>query len=581
MKKEISYPALRIALLYLLFGGLWVALSDRLLFLLFPDPATLTMFQTYKGEFFVLASTLLLYTSVRRELKARLRLEQSLEQARNQAQRYLDIAAVIMVVIDTDQRVRLINKRGLDILGYRPDEEAELLGRDWFEAVIPPRYRGTMRALFKRLVSGQETVVEYTESAVMTRGGGERMIAWHNTAITDEDGRIIGMLASGDDITEQKQAEAKIQRHLKQLGALRTIDMSITSSLDLRVTLNVFLDQVLTQLGVDAADVLLTNHGQRLEYAAGRGFLYRDVEHSDLYIGEGVAGRAALERRTISILGREEMQEKLVRFPLIAKEGFVSYYGVPLIAKGQVKGVLELFHRSPLTPDNEWLEFLDALASQASIAIDNAELYEDLQSANVELNVAYDATLEGWGRTLEMRDVVTEGHTRRVADMTVRLARAMGLKDSDLVNIRRGALLHDVGKIGIPDRILLKPGPLNAEEWKVMRMHPVYAFELLRHIPYLKYAIDIPYCHHERWDGSGYPRGLKGEQIPLAARIFSVVDVWDAVRSDRPYHPAWPEEEARRYIGSLAGTQLCPRTVEVFLSMEWAPPPAVSVPEQD
>ena len=208
--------------------------------------------------------------------------------------------------------------------------------------------------------------------------------------------------------------------------------------------------------------------------------------------------------------------------------------------------MLEIFHRAPLNPDEEWLSLLEAVATQVAIAIDNAVLFADLQRSNLELALAYDTTLEGWSSALDLRDKETEGHTRRVTEMSVDLARAMGVSDAELVHIRRGALLHDIGKMGIPDSVLLKPGPLTEEEWKIMRKHPVYANELLSPIAYLRPALDIPYCHHEKWDGTGYPRGLKGEQIPLAARIFAVVDVWDALRSDRPYRGARHDEEIRK-----------------------------------
>ncbi len=191
----------------------------------------------------------------------------------------------------------------------------------------------------------------------------------------------------------------------------------------------------------------------------------------------------------------------------------------------------------------------------------------ELEQANVELAEAYDTTLEGWSRALELRDQETDGHTRRVTDMTLRLARAMGLPESEVVHLRRGALLHDIGKMAIPDGILLKPGPLTSKEWALMRHHPVYAHELLAPIRFLEPALAIPYCHHERWDGSGYPRGLKGEEIPLAARLFAVVDAWDALRSERPYHRALPETEVRAQIRSLAGTHFDPTVVGAFLAM--------------
>jgi putative nucleotidyltransferase with HDIG domain len=315
--------------------------------------------------------------------------------------------------------------------------------------------------------------------------------------------------------------------------------MAITASLDLRVTLNVFLDQVTTQLHVDAAAVLvLSQASQTLAYAAQRGFHTEIVRQTRLRLGEGHAGRVALERRTIEVADMRDLAASSL--PGIQPgENIIAYYGVPLLTKGPVVGVLELFHRTSLTPGQEWLDFLEALAGQAAIAIDNIGLFEGLQRSNVELMLAYETTLEGWSRALDLRDKETEGHTQRVTEMAVQLAQDLGLRDEELVHIRRGALLHDIGKMGIPDSILLKPGPLTDEEWTIMRKHPVYAFDLLSPIAFLRPALDIPYCHHEKWDGTGYPQGLKGEAIPLAARIFAVIDVWDALRSDRPYRQGW------------------------------------------
>ncbi len=361
----------------------------------------------------------------------------------------------------------------------------------------------------------------------------------------------------------------EIKRHSEHLQALRNIDMVITASLDQRVTFNVILDQVTAQLDVDAAGILLLNkYTQTLEYAAGRGFLSKAIERSRLHLGEGYAGRAALERRIVKIPNLPEAEGFFTFTQLISHEGFISYYGVPLIAKGQVNGVLEVFHRAQLDPDHEWLDFLEALAGQAAIAIDNASLFNDLQHSNVELTLAYDATIEGWAHALDLRDKGTEGHSRRVTEMTMYLARALGMSDAELVHVRRGALLHDIGKMGVPDRILLKPGPLTEEEWATMYRHPVYAYEMLSAIDYLRPALDIPYCHHEKWDGTGYPRGLKGEQIPLAARIFAVVDVWDALTSERPYRSAWPEGKVREHIIEQAGKHFDPKVVEVFLKIE-------------
>jgi putative nucleotidyltransferase with HDIG domain len=236
-----------------------------------------------------------------------------------------------------------------------------------------------------------------------------------------------------------------------------------------------------------------------------------------------------------------------------------------LIAKGQVKGVLEIFQRSPIELNQEQRAFLEMLAGQAAIAIDSHQLFENLQGSNAELMMAYDETIEGWSRAMDLRDKETEGHTQRVTELTLRLANSMGFKGEELVHVRRGALLHDIGKMGVPDEILRKPGALTEEEWVVMRKHPQLAYEMLAPIFYLRPAMDIPWCHHEKWDGTGYPQSLKGEQIPLAARIFAVVDVWDALSSDRPYRKAWPEDKVRTYIQEQSGKHFDPRIVEIFL----------------
>jgi len=386
------------------------------------------------------------------------------------------------------------------------------------------------------------------------------------------------LFAAAESARESAEAAARqIQRQLERLDALRSIDVAITGSVDLRVMLAVILDQVTARLGVDAAAILLLDrHSHRLTYAAGRGFRTAGLAHTDLGPGECLAGRAALSRTTVRApdLRREP---GYTRAALVAGEDFVFYIAAPLVSKAELQGVLELYHRAPLEPDPEWLAFLDALASQSAIAIESAALFDALKRSNAELEAAYDLTLAGWSRALELRDLETQGHTERVTAATVRLARAMGFDEAALVHVRRGALLHDIGKMGIPDAILLKPGPLTEEEWAIMRRHPSYAYELLAPIPYLRPALDIPHYHHERWDGTGYPHGLKGEAIPLVARIFAVVDVWDALRSRRPYREPWPEERVRAHIRSLAGSHFDPKVVEAFLALEpeaLAPVPA-------
>ena len=372
-----------------------------------------------------------------------------------------------------------------------------------------------------------------------------------------------------NDVTQRRLTEEHSRRQLDRLAALREIDRVITSSTELKLTLGVLLTQVTRQLGVDAADVLLLDPlHSKLVFAAGHGFRSKAITSRQVSLGEGPAGHAALERRIVDDMHSHEPENGKGRGPQLAAEEIAVCFAAPLIAKGEVKGVLEVFHRTRFTPDEEWLDFLETLAGQASIAIESVEMLTNLQRSHGDLVLAYDMTLEGWARALDLRDKETEGHTQRVSEVSVRLARAMGMNEADLVHIRRGALLHDIGKIGIPDHILLKPGPLTEEEWVIMRMHPTYAFQMLTPIDYLGPALDIPYCHHERWDGTGYPRKLQGEQIPLSARLFAVVDVWDALRSDRPYRPAWGEEQVRDHIRRQSGTHFDPRTVEAFFQLQ-------------
>jgi putative nucleotidyltransferase with HDIG domain len=214
------------------------------------------------------------------------------------------------------------------------------------------------------------------------------------------------------------------------------------------------------------------------------------------------------------------------------------------------------------------LELISAFANQAAVAIDNALLFDELQKSNRDLERAYQATLEGWVHALDLKDKETEGHTQRVTILTARLASSMGVEGEALIHITRGALLHDIGKMGIPDSILLKKGELTEEERCIIRQHPVYAYEMLKPIEFLRPAIDIPYCHHEKWDGTGYPRGLKGMEIPFAARIFPVIDVWDALISDRPYRKALPQDEVRFRIKADSGKHFDPHVVRAFLALE-------------
>jgi PAS domain S-box-containing protein len=561
------------------FGGIWIAASDRILETLVADPHRLTLLQTYKGWAFVVASAVLLAFLVGRELFERERAEQGLQRERESVRSYLDVAGVILLVIGGDERVKLINRKGAEVLGL---PEGEITGRNWFDSFVPERVRAEARIGFQRLVAGETLSGKEGEGLVLSRDGREHSIDWLHVPVRDHTG-ISGILSSGEDITGRRRTEEQSACRLDQLAALHAVDLLIASTQDLRVILKQFLDLVIAQFHVDAADVLLVNrHTPVLEYAAERGFRSAGISRSKLRIGEGLAGRAALERKVITVADLRDPGSGFVRPSLIEGEEFIAYYAVPIIAQGDVKGVLELMHRSPFVLDREQEEFLESLVSQAAIAVYNAALFDDIQRSNIDLLLAYDATLEGWARALDLRDQVTERHTERVSEMTVSIARALGVREEEIVHMRRGALLHDLGKIGIPDSILKKEGPLTPEERLIMQRHPLLAFEMLRPIAYLRPALDIPYCHHEQWDGSGYPRGLKGEQIPLAARIFALADIWDAIlATDRTYRSPLSRSQACENIRALAGTHLDPKVVDAFLRMEEHYCPVRSVPRDE
>jgi HD-GYP domain-containing protein (c-di-GMP phosphodiesterase class II) len=358
------------------------------------------------------------------------------------------------------------------------------------------------------------------------------------------------------------------QRRMKRMQAMTQIDLAINSNLDINISLEIVLIEAKDKLNADAVDILQVNKATgSLVFSKAKGFKTDEVHKSNFRLGTGLPGRAVMEQTLIAIPDLRSAPESFFKNMLVEREGFVSYYCAPLITKGELKGVMEIYFREPFKADQEWQEFLEMLAQQTAIAINNAELLTSLKVSNADLINAYETTLRGWVDALDMRDHETESHTRRVTELSLQLALRMGIKDSEVVNFERGALLHDIGKVGISDTILNKPGPLTDEEWVIMRQHPLNAFQLLSKSKYLIPALDIPYCHHEKWDGSGYPRGLKGEAIPLAARIFAVVDVWDALTSDRPYRKAWSQKKALDHIQEQSGKHFDPKVVSAFMAL--------------
>lgn len=447
-------------------------------------------------------------------------------------------------------------------LGYSPDDFYQ--DSDIDEKITHPEDIPVTQSFLNRTTPASES----DTLRLIHKNGSTVWVDYRSVPIYDQKGKLIALESIIRDITDRKRDEEHIHQQMERLSSMLTIDNAISGSLDLSLTLNIVLEHVISQLGVDATSIQLLNlYTQTLYCFASRGFQYDDIKKFSSQIGSNFISKAILERRLVHTNDIDDINNPELFDPLIRKEKFVSCYAIPLISKGVIKGVLEVFSRNVRQVDHEWVDFLTMLASQTAIAIDNAELFENLQNTNTELKQAYDRTLEGWVHAMDLRDKETEGHSQRVAEITVRLASRLKIRNEDLEHIRRGALLHDVGKMGIPDSILLKPGPLTETEWVTMRKHPTFALEMLSSIDYLRKSLDIPQYHHEHWDGKGYPNGLVGDDIPIAARIFCVVDVWDALTSDRPYRPAWDKPRARQYLVDRKNSQFDSQVVDEFISM--------------
>ncbi len=407
------------------------------------------------------------------------------------------------------------------------------------------------------------------------KSGEWRWVDEWGTGVVDDEGKVQYIEGVMVDITEWKRAEEDLRRHAMELETLAAASSALRTAQNVTEMVPILARHALRAVNGTYASIFLLD--PETEEFVSRGWYSLDAEvdltlpdesrvrHS---LNEGITGRVATN-------GNIYITEDIQNDPFILildweKERLKNVHGgisLPLRAREKIIGIMHIWSARPRIFNDSDIRLLTALAETTSSAIHRAILFEQtLKHAN-ELATAYDSTLAGWARALELRDELTEGHTRRVTDLTIKLAHALNIPENEIIHIRRGALLHDIGKMGIPDSILHKPGAFTAQERKIMQQHTQYAYDMLVSIPFLQAALDIPYCHHEHWDGAGYPRGLIGEEIPLAARIFSVVDVWDALTSDRPYRLAWSKDKTRDYILERVGKQFDPKIVEVFFSL--------------
>lgn len=355
-----------------------------------------------------------------------------------------------------------------------------------------------------------------------------------------------------------------------QLGLLLKVSAALTSTLDLTEVLQVAVESAVEVLGLQTG-AIYTIDNDVLYLGATTPALPPDFP-AELRFAM-VPSHPHIERCICTADPIYVADSALVEWSpaeqvAVKARDLVTVLYVPLLSKGVAVGVMILgTHGEPVAFPDAQVDLCRTLSNEIAMAVTNAQLFDGVMQAKAQLESAYDATIQGWSLALEMRDEGTAGHTMRVTDLTLAVAARMGIPESQMPHIRRGALLHDIGKMAVPDAVLHKPGPLDDAEWEMMRAHPVRAKEFLERIEYLEPALEIPYCHHERWDGSGYPRGLRGAEIPLSARIFAIIDVLDALTSDRPYRPAWERSAALRHIREQSGRHFDPEVIEVFFTV--------------
>lgn len=536
------------------------SIIGRVTHLILPDWQTLQ-------PYFIAAGLLIgaLMISLMALLALRRRLQQRTAALRHSEARYRTLVENategIIVIVGEEGRIVFANPMAAEILG-QPLVTLEGLS---VATLIHPEDRDQTMMRYAARLRGENIPSRYTLRVITARGSTRWLLLHAERIIWEEQPAILVMFS---DITERQEAEIYVNEKLRQMAALRAIDTAIISHTEMTAVLTTILQEARNTIPMDAAALWLLDSDHRaLSLAAAEGFrspqpsLRRSLDH-DPCAREVITTRTPVQHLNFGTFSvPPEIQEQC------RLEGFQAYLAAPLVAHGEIYGLFELFYRSPLENPPDWLSFFENLSTQTAVAVEHVRLFQALQDANRRLTQAYEATIEGWAAALELRDGSLSGHSRRVAEWSVALAKTLGLEEESLTHIWYGALLHDIGKMGIPDAILQKEDDLSPEEWALMKRHPEYALRFLESIEFLKPALDIPYYHHERWDGSGYPKGLRGEQIPLAARIFAVVDVWDALRTPRVYRPAWDDHTIAEYLRRESGRLFDPYVVSKFLSL--------------
>jgi PAS domain S-box-containing protein len=485
---------------------------------------------------------------VTRDISERKKMEIALQKEISLIEGIFNSVPGILYLYDSEGFLLRWNKKHEEMTGYSAAELDHFYLLDWYKDQPEDIERVT-----KGIEKARQEGFAMTEANLTTKTG-EKILFEFTAARLDIGGKIY-FTGIGIDIRDRRAAEIKINEQTEDLERKKEEAEQYG-----RVLLSMLEDQKRVEEALEREQYLM----RTLMDTIPDNIWFKDKEGRFLRANKAQA-------RLLRVSDPSDLQNK-TDFDFFSEEHAKMAFDqeITIINGGPaIVGNDELLTYPDREPD--WFSVTKLpLLDENGIVIGTYGLARDIterKRAEQELQNAYEATLEGWAAALELREKETANHSRNVVDMTMRLARKFDIPADEMVHIRRGALLHDIGKMGIPDSILLKPGPLNDDEWTVMRMHPTFAFRLLSHISYLEPSLDIPYRHHERWNGAGYPSGLKGEDIPLPARIFAVVDVWDALSSNRPYRPAWPRESVINYLKEQSGVQFDPRVVDYFLQL--------------
>lgn len=521
-----------------------------------------------------------LHLSVLRDITERRRVERQLAASQQFTQSVLDSLSANIAVLDEEGVIISTNAAWQEYAFHNgvSDLSRVGVGVNYLEVCRNAEGEqveeaGHAAAGIEAVIAGEETTFEMEYPAPAPEDEDQ----WFLMHVAPFTGAKHGVVISHLDITERKRAEAELLQHVDRLTTVNHLEWELTTQ-SAPKQIHEQTATAISDLIPDIANVLISAYDAdksliHLEYGVHDGEPVDVTAFEPIPLASEESGPQSDVIHSGQTMTVNDAREELLDAPIPFDEGepnattIRSALMAPMTSQGETIGVLQVQSRTPYRFTEADKELLALIANTAAVSLENVRLFDALQTANDELRNAYDATIAGWAKALELKDKETEGHTQRVAKLTLDLARQFGFTDDGCEHVYRGALLHDIGKMGVPDDILHKPGQLDGDEWDIIKQHPVHAYELLNDIDFLQPALAIPHCHHERWDGAGYPQGLEGEQIPLEARIFAVVDAYDAMTNDRPYRDALPHDEATRRLQENAGTQFDPDVVEAFVVM--------------